>query len=280
MSATASAPASSGNLGPGFDTLALALSLRCSATAEIADSMTLSERGSTVRLVESDLIHRAVDMAVGRPMHITLANEIPRARGLGSSSAVVASCAQAAMRATRVDGGRHRVFEIVADLDGHADNAGATVYGGLVATTFGGVKQLRLDESLLVVLGVPNVELRTVDSRRALPASVPRDVATRTIARVSFLLAGLADGDAEALARAAGDEMHEQPRAALSPITASLVAAAMAAGAAHACWSGAGPTALAFVTSASRDPVIGAMERVLGTAGEVLALEPDYEGVI
>lgn len=280
MIGEASAPASSGNLGPGFDTLALALSLRCTATAALSDMMTITEDGSTSRLDPSDMIHRAVDMAVGRPMHITLLNEIPRTRGLGSSSAVVASVAQAAMYATQGEGGRRRVFEIVADLDGHADNAAAAVFGGLVAATPSGVKQLRLDESLLVVVGIPTAELKTDSARNALPLDVSLDVAVRTISRLSFLLAGLADGDVEALAQAAGDEIHERPRAGLSPITGELIAAAMKAGAAHACWSGAGPTALAFTTSATRGRVIGAMGGILGISGEVLALKPDYEGLI
>ena len=89
----ASAPASSANLGPGFDVLALALSLRCSATAEPSQSMTLTEGASTSRLEDRDIISRAVMAAVDQPMHITLDNEIPRSRGLGSSAAVAAASA-------------------------------------------------------------------------------------------------------------------------------------------------------------------------------------------
>jgi homoserine kinase len=280
MIGEASAPGSSGNLGPGFDTLALAVSLRCVATAEPAGTMTITERGSTSRLGQNDMIHRAVDMAVGRPMHLTLSNEVPRARGLGSSSAVTTAVAAAAMKSVGDEGGRLKVFEIVTELEGHADNAAAAVFGGLVAATPTGIKQMNLHDSLHLVAGIPDSKLRTSDARRALPESLPYDAVARTISRLSFLLAGLSDGDVDALAQAGGDEVHEIPRASLSPVSGELMDAARRAGAAHACWSGAGPSVLAFTTSASRGRVIGAMGGVLGMSGEVLALRVDYEGLI
>lgn len=279
MIGEASAPGSSGNLGPGFDTLALAISLRCLATAEPADAMTLTEHGSTGRLSENDMVYRAVDMAVGRQMHLTLSNEVPRARGLGSSGAVTAAAAAAAMKSLGDGGGRLKVFEIVNELEGHADNAAASVFGGLVAATSTGIKQLKLHDSLQVVVGVPDTKLRTADARRALPDSLPYEAVARTISRLSFLLGGLVDGDVDALAQAGGDEVHEVPRAALSPVSGELMDAARKAGAAHVCWSGAGPSVLAFTTGASRGRVIGAMGGVLGMSGEVLALRVDYEGL-
>lgn len=280
MIGEASAPGSSGNLGPGFDTLALAVSLRCTATAEPSETMTITEHGSTTRLEQGDMIYRAVDMAVGRPMHITLSNEIPRARGLGSSGAVTSAAAAAAMKSVGDDGGRIKVFEISAELEGHADNPAASVFGGLVAATSSGIKQMRLHDSLTLVAGIPDAKLRTVDARRVLPESVSREVVARTISRLSFLVVGLVDGDVDALSHAGGDEIHEAPRAELSPVSGELMEAARRAGAAHACWSGAGPTVMAFVTTASRGRVIGAMGGVLGMSGEVLALRPDYDGLI
>lgn len=279
MIGAASAPASSGNLGPGFDTLALALGLRCTATAEIAESMTVTENGSTRRLDDDDMIAMAVRNAVSRPMHLMISNEIPRARGLGSSSAVTASAAAASMKATGTDGGRELVFSIVEELEGHADNAAATVYGGLVAASSGGIQRLKLHESLHVVVGIPDAHLKTADARAALPLEVPRDVAARSLARLAFLIQGLGDGNAEVLSHAEGDELHEAPRAHLSPVTGELMDAARRAGAVHACWSGAGPTALAFTTSDNKGRIIGAMSQALGPNGEVLAINVDYEGL-
>ncbi|MGI9667158.1 MAG: homoserine kinase [Acidimicrobiia bacterium] len=275
----ASAPASSGNLGPGFDVLALALSLRCNATAEIAESMTLSENGSTRRLQEDDMISMAVRMAVARPMHITLTNEIPRARGLGSSSAVTAASAGAAMKAMGTDGGREAVYSIVNELEGHADNAAAAVYGGLVAATPTGIQRLELHESLDVVVAIPEQHLKTSDARAALPDSVDRDVVARSLGRLAFLIEGFKTGNPDTLKEAGGDELHEAPRAHLSPVTGDLMMAAIRAGALHAAWSGAGPTAIAFTTSANKGRVVGAMAEALGGNGEVLVLDVDADGL-
>jgi len=280
MIGSASAPASSANLGPGFDTLGLALELRCNATAEASDTMTITENGSTQRLSDSDLVARAVGQAVGRPMHITLSNEIPRARGLGSSAAVAAAVAGAALKATGSDEGSARVFQIVTELEGHADNAAATVFGGLVAVVDGGVKRLELHPSIHPVVGIPNEPLHTDEARAALPESVSFEVVTRSLSRIVFLIEGLSDANPEVLSHAAGDELHENPRASLSPITGELIEAAKGAGALHAGWSGAGPSALAFVTDETRGRVIGAMSGVLGRTGEVLALNVDYDGLL
>jgi homoserine kinase len=280
MIGEASAPGSSGNLGPGFDTLALAISLRCTATAEPSETMTITEHGSTRRLASDDMIHKAVELAVCRPMHITLSNEIPRARGLGSSGAVTAAVAAAAMKSVGDDGGRAKVFRISAELEGHADNPAASVFGGLVAATSDGIKQMKLHDSLRLVAGIPDANLRTSDARKVLSQTVDLDTVIRTISRLSFLVAGLADGDVNALQQAGGDEIHEAPRAGLSPVSGELMEAARSAGAAHTCWSGAGPTVLAFTTTETRGRVIGAMGGVLGMAGEVLALRPDYDGLI
>ena len=225
------------------------------------------------------MIARAVRMAVDRPMHVTLDNQVPRARGLGSSSAVAASVAGAAMKSMNASGGRERVFQIVDELEGHADNAAAAVFGGLVAATSTGIQKLAFHESLVPVVGIPNSHLRTKEARKALDADIPRPMVVRSLARLTFLIEGLRTGEPMALAHAAGDELHEIPRASLSPITGDLMHAARHAGALHAAWSGAGPTALAFTTEANRGRVIGAMSEVLGTNGEVLALDVDDEGL-
>jgi homoserine kinase len=94
------------------------------------------------------------------------------------------------------------------------------------------------------------------------------------------LVDGLRTADPAALAAARGDELHEGPRAMLSPVTGAMIDAARDAGALHASWSGAGPSALALVTADHLGAVVSAMERVLGDAGEVLTPSVDYEGLI
>jgi homoserine kinase len=241
--------------------------------------MTITENGSTKRLGDDDMIARAVRMAVDRPMHVTVDNEIPRARGLGSSSAVTAAAAGAAMKSMGDTAGPAKVFSIVTELEGHADNAAAAVFGGLVVATPDGIQKLALHESLQPVVGIPNAKLSTAEARAALPPEIDRAVVVRSLARLAFLLQGLQDGNPDVLAHAIGDELHEIPRAELSPVTQEMMVAAHHAGAVHVCWSGAGPTALAFATPQNRGRVIGAMAGVLGTDGEVLALDVDDAGL-
>lgn len=279
MTGAASAPASSGNLGPGFDTLALALELRCHVTASPAALMTIEENGGSTELDEADLVARSVDAAVGRSMHLVIDSQIPQARGLGSSSAVTAAAAAAAMRSLGEEAVPDRVFEIVAELEGHSDNAAAAVYGGLVSACGSAVRHLELDPSLVPVVAVPDFPLATDDARAALPSTVALPAASRNIARTVFLVEGLRTGDATAFAGAAGDELHENPRAPLSPLTGRLMTAARGAGALHAAWSGAGPAALALATGDTASRVVDAMVSALSGGGEVLTLRPDLRGL-
>ena len=165
--------------------------------------------------------------------------------------------------------GPAKVFSIVTELEGHADNAAAAVFGGLVIATPDGIQKLALHESLQPVVGIPNAKLSTAEARAALPPEIDRAVVVRSLARLAFLLQGLQDGNPDVLAHAIGDELHEIPRAELSPVTQEMMVAAHHAGAVHVCWSGAGPTALAFATPQNRGRVIGAMAGVLGTDGDV-----------
>jgi len=275
----ATAPASSANLGPGFDALALALELRCRCEAEPADRWLIDERGQRYEPAAGDLVVRAVAAAVGvRPMRITIANAIPRSRGLGSSSAVATAAAAAAMRACGTEPTDRRLFEMVAELEGHPDNAAAAVYGGLVAAYGGVVRRLPLAPDLTVVVGIPDTHLSTHKARAALPGGVRHAVAARTVARVVMLVDGLRTGDAATLAAAGGDELHEAPRHDLSPITRQLMESARSAGALHAAWSGAGPSVIAFATPAVRDAVADAMRHRLADGGEVAVLQVAERG--
>ena len=280
MRGTASAPASSGNLGPGFDCLALALELRCTVAAEPCDVWTIEQDGRTVEGKADDLVVRAGEAAVGRPMRLEISNDIPRSRGLGSSSAVTAAAAAASLRSMGLPVDGDTLFEIVAELEGHPDNAAAAVHGGLMMATSGGtLRRLELAEDIQVLVAIPDYHLPTSQARAALPGVVDRAVATRSLARFGFLIEGLRTGDAGAFAAAAGDEMHEAPRAPLSPLTGALIEAARDAGALHACWSGAGPTALALVVPERRTAVAAALNDVAGDRGVVRALDVAVDGV-
>lgn len=278
--ATASAPASSANLGPGFDTIALALALRCVVVAEPADEWSVAHVGPEPYVGDpaDDAVLDAARRVCDRPLALEVDNPIPLSRGVGSSAAAYTAGALAAMRAQGDDPDHDALFEVVRDLEGHPDNAAAAVHGGLVAVAGGEVVRLSLHEDLVPVLAIPRQVLRTRDARRVLPEAHTLDTISRTLGRYTALLEGLRTGKSDLLALAAGDELHEAPRAALNPIVGDLMSAARRAGAGHVCWSGAGPSVLAITNRGTHEAVAGAMERALGDEGHVLIAQADAEG--
>ncbi|MGB5186663.1 MAG: homoserine kinase [Acidimicrobiia bacterium] len=277
--ASASAPASSGNLGPGFDVLGLALDLRCVVEAVPADRMTVDDGDGPVDLGSRDMLFGAVMAAVDRPMALVVDNAIPRTRGLGSSSAVTAAAAAAALLAVGREPVREEIYELVAGIEGHGDNAAPAVYGGLMAVGSNGPHRLEMDPSILPIVGIPDTRLATRRARQVVPSTVPVVAASRNVGRAVLLVEALRTGDRSAFAAAAGDEFHEEARGPLSPITTAMIDAARSAGALHAAWSGAGPTTLAFATAETESAVIDALETVLGGSGVVQSLSVDFEGL-
>jgi len=269
----ASAPASSANLGPGFDVLAIGWEIRCRARVSRSDRWLIKQDGEQWTPRNGEYVMRAAQAAGEGPYLIELENDVPRSRGLGSSSAVAAAVAAAAFRAEGIEPIDRDLFAIVTALEGHGDNAAAAVYGGLVMVDGLHVARLKLAPELRFIAAVPASPLRTSEARAALPEHVNRRAMVRSLARFGFLLQGLLSGQAELLAQARGDEIHEAPRAALFPMTGDLIAAAINAGALHASWSGAGPTALAITTDAGIAQVEAALRSVLGADGSTRQLE-------
>lgn len=276
ITGTATAPASSANLGPGFDCLGLALELRCRVEANLADSWVVEELGKSFQPRPTDYVRRVAEDAIGRPVRLTIDNAVPRSRGLGSSAAVMTATAAAVIRATGREPTSEELYELVGGIEGHGDNAGAAVFGGLVAVAGGTLRHLELSPSLSFVFGVPHERLRTREAREALPDEIPRAAAARNVARMAFVVEGLRTGDPAAFAAAGGDEIHEVYRNPLSPITGQMMEAALAAGALHAAWSGAGPTAIAVATEPQA--VAAALEVVLGDLGRVMVLDVANSG--
>jgi len=261
---TASAPATTANLGPAFDCLAMALSPRCVVRARLADEWSVEHNGShRLGTGEADGVVAAAQRAIGdRPLAIEVENHVPLGRGLGSSAAAFVAGAAVALRAIGDDASPDRVFRIAADMEGHADQAAAAVYGGLVLIPAEGMPmRLPMHPSLRPIVAVPSTKLPTNAARAILPDSYDRDVMIRSLARMAALTAGLTTGDPGLLAAAHGDEVHEAPRNDLSPEVAELMNVARRAGAMHAARSGAGPSVLAFATQETAARVAEAFVR-------------------
>jgi homoserine kinase len=274
-------PASSANLGPGYDALGLALELYCEVTVEPASRFELTSEGEGAEL-PTDASHLAARVVTGVLGHdsvaIKVTSAIPLARGLGSSAALAVAAAAAA--------GAADPLEVGASIDGHAENAGASMLGGLVAATIVGGKpiarRLPLDRRLGFVLLVPDLSLETKAARAVLPETVPLSAAASNLGRMGLLLAGLADR--EALVKVAGhDLLHQPARTALYPEAPELLARLERAGAAVATWSGAGPSLLGVCADIETAKTVarlteGALEDV-GLSGRVLVVSPDMSGL-
>ncbi len=266
---TVRAPATSANLGPGFDALGLALGLHDEVQARaIGGGLRIEVTGvgaGTAGHGEQHLVVRAMraafDALGGQPSGIGLrcVNAIPHGFGLGSSAAAIVAGILAA-RALRVGGEEElpddAVLRLAADLEGHADNVAACLAGGLtIAWTGGGqgaVRCVRLEPlpGLTPVLCVPAAPLATVQARQVLPATVPHADAAKNAARSALLVAALTRGappaDPGVMLDATQDFLHQPYRADSMPRTAELVGALREAGI-PAVVSGAGPAALALV---------------------------------
>lgn len=278
-----SSPASSGNLGPGFDVIGLALELRCRVTAEPSDRWT-SEHVGPERLegsAEDIVLTAAQKMSPSQPLRLTVHNDIPLGRGLGSSSAAAAAGAAAAVLANGQELDPGQICDLVTEFEGHADNAASAVFGGLVGVTPDDQwVRLEMAPDWTIVVAIPDDILPTTEARRALRPEIPRPAVVRNLGRLIALIEGLRLGDATLLRKAGGDELHESCRAGLNPRAARLMKAALDGGAAHACWSGAGPSVLAIVHVDAQEDTINALSGVLGNSGRVVSLPVADEGLI
>lgn len=283
---TVEAPATSANLGPGFDALALALSLRDRVTMRTTGSgLQVDVEGSGADSVprdESHLVVRAAraafdTMGLSQPgLALTCRNVLPHGRGLGSSAAAIVAGVVAG-RALVADGSRRlddaAALRLAAALEGHPDNVAAALLGGLtIAWDDGdGVRAARLDAAGEVVILVPPDRVSTDLARALLPATVAHADATRTAGRAALLVAALS-GRADLLLPATRDWLHQAYRAPAMPDSVALVASLRGAGV-PAVVSGAGPAVLAFATSAASAEELAASAPPRWTA-HVLAISP------
>jgi homoserine kinase len=272
-------PATSANLGPGFDTLGLALALYNDVTAEEADAVSVRVEGQGAgRLATGadNVVARGVALAyeaAGRPFKgcaLGCVNRIPPSRGLGSSAAAWVGGLVAGNALLGSPLTREQLVGLAARAEGHPDNVAAAIMGGLTVScgTAQGVTALALpvDPALAWVALIPEVTASTAEARAVLPSAVPYADAVFNVQRVALLLAGLQSGRHDAVSIALDDRLHQPYRRALFPWMPAVAAAARGAGALGCVLSGAGPSLLAVV--AGDGAAVGAaMESALFAAG-------------
>jgi homoserine kinase len=267
-SATAFAPGSVGNIGPGLDILGLALAgAGDTVRAEWIDGRGIRildaghpdlpqhASGHTAGLAALAVTNRAGEPRNNRGIGLTVRKGLPLSGGQGGSaaSAVAAAVAVNALLGNPLD----RLALVSACVEAeervsgrHADNIVASLLGGIVLIRSLeplDLVQLPVPDELCVVIARPDQQLRTADSRSVLPAAIPREIALHQAAQVGALVAALASGDYGLLGRAIDDRIAEPVRAALLPGFAEVKQAALAAGALGSSISGGGPTVFALV---------------------------------
>ena len=282
-----SVPATSANLGPGYDAVGLALDLRDVLSVEVTgDELSVSVAGhgaADVPLDESHLVVRAMragfDAMNAHPagVRLTCENHIPHARGLGSSSAAIVG-GIAAARALVAGGSLllddQAVFALAADLEGHPDNVAPAVFGGL---TIAGREDdawfavaAGVDPRISTVVFVPPSGVETKTARALLPDTVPHADAAANAGRAGLLVAAL-NAQPEALYLATRDWLHQDFREAAMPESLTLVRSLRAEGV-PAVVSGAGPTVLAFDTVLPADELTGRCPE--GWQAQQVAIDP------
>jgi homoserine kinase len=247
-------PASSANLGPGFDALALALQIYLECRFRASPKLSIRVSGcdaASIAATEENLIWRTA-RSVGPvpPVELEIINHIPLGKGLGSSAAALVAGIAMADRLLGLNWSQHDILDCAAGHEGHPDNVAASVFGGVTASALdadGRVHTVRLElpERCRIALVLPNYALPTHKSRAVLPESYSRRDVTFNVQRCALLVAALAAGDLSALSAALEDRLHQPYRA---PLVAGLTEALAhrMPGLIGCALSGAGPAVLVF----------------------------------
>ncbi len=260
-------PASTANLGSGFDTLGMALGLYNEVEVELTgETLTLEIRGEGAErlqaLGERNLVARSVTGTLERlgvpvgGIRIRMENRIPMSRGLGSSSAAALGGVAAAVALAGASLSPEEILDLAIPFEGHPDNITPALLGGLTVSTLVGGRvrcvKLPVPAELQAVAVIPEFHLSTAKARNALPPTVPRADAVFNVGRVALFLAAMQAGRLDLLREAAQDRLHQPYRAPLVPGMAEVLAEGERAGALACFLSGAGPTLLALVTGDGR----------------------------
>lgn len=271
-------PASSANLGPGYDAMAAAMALHLELEVEETGEFSLDPGGLEVSTGRDNLVVRAFE-SLRSPDGIAfrLRSEIPLARGLGSSAAAIVAGLFAADHLFELALTREEMLVRATELEGHPDNVAAAIYGGFVlcrAGSDGKPEAARFDppEGLEGIVVIPPEEVSTERAREAIPAELPLVDAVANISAAALLVLGLRTADLDLVASGLEDRIHQSRRRDLYPRSMEIVDSAAELGALGATISGAGPTVLVWTTWQDAGHVAAALEERCGGWAKVRRL--------
>lgn len=267
-------PASSANLGPGYDVLAAALAVQLELEVEESGSFSVEADGLDVPLDRSNLCVRSFEtLRRADEIAFRIRSEIPLAAGLGSSAAAIVAGLLAADHLYELAHEPEDVLVKAAELEGHPDNVAAALYGGFVVCSNdgNGVTATRLDppQGVEAVMVIPSEQVPTEEARRAIPESVPLADAVANISAAAELVLGIQRSDLTLIGRGLSDRLHQPHRAHLYPRSMEIVQEAPRMGAIGATISGAGPSVLVFTFWQSTGEVMKKLSERVGSWAEV-----------
>jgi homoserine kinase len=271
-------PASSANLGPGYDVMAAAVEMLLELEVEEAGEFSFDPGGLDVPTGRENLVVRAFEsLHPADGIAFRLRSEIPLSRGLGSSAAAIVAGLFAADHLFELALSREEMLVRASEIEGHPDNVAAAIFGGFVIcgrSSDGKPIAARFDApgGLEGVAVIPAEEVSTERAREAIPAEVPLADAVANISAASQLVLGLERADLDLVAQGLADRIHQPRRRDLYPRSMEMVDAAREMGALGATISGAGPTVLVWTTWQDAGKVAEELERRCGDWAEVRRL--------
>ena len=276
-------PASSANLGPGYDVLAAALSMHLELEVEEAGTFSVEAKGLEVPLDRDNLCVRAFEyLRPAGDICFRIKSEIPLAAGLGSSAAAIVAGLLAADHLYELALEPADVLSHATQIEGHPDNVAAALYGGFVLCSRDGesVTATRLNppEGIEGIVVIPPEQVPTEEARKALPAEVPIEDAVANVSAASQLVLGIQRSDLTLIGAGLRDRLHQPHRASLYPRSMELVDEAPRMGAIGATISGAGPTVLVWTYWQNTGDVMATLKKRVGDWAEVRRVPFDPMG--
>jgi homoserine kinase len=251
-------PASSANLGPGFDAFAAALALHVEVEVIESGRFGVETKLDIARDRRNLCVRGFARLHPPDRFTFRIRSSVPLSGGLGSSAAAYTAGVLAAAHMFEL---QEDLLGHVSELEGHPDNAAAALLGGFVIVTGGEVARFEPPDGLEAVIVVPRAAVRTTVARRALPERVPIADACANVAYGAMLTLGLSSGDLSLVARGLQDRLHQPYRAHLYPRSMALLQRARELGAIGATISGAGPTVLFWTQADATGAVVGNLRR-------------------